>query len=288
MRARMAGWLVTALLLAPAVPSLAWGPGTHAVVALGVAKARGASAGNDYLALQAVYGAAAPDIAWQAEEPLRSALGAAMHDEPGYLEPWELARPWSSVERAFAWGWLTHNQVWGADYYAHIGDPFEGAWPAAGPGYVVERAGLLAAAQGIPEDVAHDYVEVAIDLLVDQKFPGLRVGQMVRNAAASRDRQVPSLVVRSYADVPGASRVTIRALELEFRGGLAIYGEGLSRPTGQDDAAFAAGMAPLYGLSAAKSAACLGAARVLCQQPGAHYLDALEATVGLVAGGPWP
>ncbi len=290
MRGRTVGWLMMTmmLVLVPAGPAPAWGPGGHVVVAMAVAEETGASVGSDYLALQALYGAAAPDIAWRAEEPLRSALGAAMHDEPGYRAPWDLASPWSSVQRAFAWGWLTHNQVWGADYYAHIGDPFEGTWPAAGPGYVVERAALLASSQGIPEEVAHNYVEVGIDLLLDQQFPGLALGRLLRNAASYRDGQVPLLLVRSYADVPGAGRWTIRATELEFRLGLAVYGEGLSWPTGQDDAAFAAGMALSYGLTGEKSAACLGAAKALCREPGAHYLEALEATVELVAGGPWP
>jgi len=275
------------LVLVLAAPSVAWGPGTHAVVAMEVAEERGVTLPSDYILLQAVYGAAAPDLAWSAEEPLRSALGAATHDEPGYREPWDLARPWSSVQRAFAWGWLTHNQAWGADYYAHIGDPFLGTWPAAGPGYVVERAGLLASSQGISEDVAHDYVEVAIDLLVDQESPELGVGGLLGDAALSRSWQVPFLLVRSYADVPGASRWTIRGTELEFRVGLAVYGEGLSWPTGQDDAAFTVGMALIYGLSVEKSATCLAAAKVLCQEAGAHYLDAVEATVGLVADGPW-
>jgi hypothetical protein len=84
------------------------------------------------------------------------------------------------------------------------------------------------------------------------------------------------------------SRFTIRRLEVEYRAGLSVYGGALSLATGQDDAAFATGMAALYGLSLEKSATCLAHAKLLCQDPEAHYLDALEATATLVAAGPWP
>jgi hypothetical protein len=281
---RTAAWLAMVVLVLAAVPAAAWGPGAHVVVALGVAQQNGASVGSDYLALQAAYGATAPDIAWRAEEPLQSALGAAMHDDPGYREPWDLASPWSPVQRAFAWGWLTHNQEWGADHYAHIVSPTDGA----GPGYIVAQAAVLAEAQGIPEEVAHDYVEVAVDLLLDQQYPGLRLGGVLKSSAASRDSQVRSLVVKSYADVPGANWWTIRALEATYRAGLGAYGEGLSWPTGADDGAFATAMALMYGLDVGKSVECLAGAKALCQDPEAHYVDALQATVGLVAGGPWP
>ncbi len=239
-----------------------------------------------YLLLQGLYAAGAPDIAWQAGAP--DQLGAATHDDPGYLEPWLLASPSSAVQRAFAYGWLTHNQVWGADYFAHIGDPLYGTWPAPGPGYVVERAAALAADQGISEDAAHNYVEVAIDLLLDQQFPGLDMGGVLGDAADRRDPAIPSLLVRCYADVPGANRFAIRWLELEYRTGIAVYAGTLALPAGQDDAGFAAGMAVAYGLSAEKSTACLAAAKLLCEAPDAHYLDALDATVVLVANGPWP
>ncbi|MHC5035090.1 MAG: hypothetical protein ACYTFZ_08645, partial [Planctomycetota bacterium] len=102
MRTRSAGWLVLMLVLLAAAPGLAWAPGGHAVVAKGVAYENGLTLPNNYLVLQAAYGAAAPDVAWSAEKPLRSSLGAATHDDPGYWEPWDLARPWSGVERSFA------------------------------------------------------------------------------------------------------------------------------------------------------------------------------------------
>jgi hypothetical protein len=280
--------LVVLVVLVASLPAFAWGPGAHAVVATEVAAAKGVTVSNEYLLLQGLYGSSAPDFAWFASEPLASALGTATHDDPGFCEPWDKARWWSPVQRAFAWGWLTHNEVWGADYYAHVGDPLAGTCPAPAPGYVVERAAALSIQMGIPEDIAHNYVEVAIDLLLDQEDPSLQLGQRLVSAAASRDWQVPVLLIRSYADVPGASRLTVRALEGAHRAYLGIYGQGLALPTGPDDAAFAAGMAALYGLTPANSAASLAAAKVLCQDAAAHYQDALSATIALVANAPLP
>lgn len=288
MRARYGMLLVAALIAAVAAPAAAWGPGGHAVVLTGAAEARGVSAPTEYLYLQAIYGAIAPDLAWQASGQLRVDLAAATHDEPGYREPWDRARAGVAAERAFALGWVSHNQAWGADYYAHLGNPFLGTWPAAGPGYVVERAGVVAARCGVSEEVAHDYVEVAVDLLLDQQHPEWGLGELLQDAVASRDWRVPRLLARSYADVPGANWLSIRTLEGTFRLGSSVYAGTLALPTGQDDATFSTGMAVLYSLSVSESAACLAEAKAVCQEDGAHYEDALATTIALVASGPQP
>ena len=107
-------------------------------------------------------------------------------------------------------------------------------------------------------------------------------------SAAQRSSQVPSLLVRSYADVPGASRLMIRSLETTFRTGMTAYAGALALPTWQDDASFAAALAVYHGLSPDKSASCLSAAKELCLAPEADYREAIEATIALVAVGPWP
>ncbi len=288
MRRTAAGWLMLVLLVFAVLPAAAWGPGGHAVIAAGAAVERGIVFPSDYLLLQVIYGAAAPDLAWGADEPLKGALGVATHDSPGCFKPWQLARSWSTVERFFAGGWVSHNEEWGADHYAHTEYPLPTAASASRPGYVVDRAGALAVSQGISEEIAHYYIEVAIDLLVDQQFPELSLGSMLASASYQRDGRVPPLLAKSYRDVPGASGIGVRLLETEFRASLAVYGETLALPTGSDDAAFAAGMAILYGLTPQKSASCLAAAKAMCQDPEAHYADAIYATIDLVAATPWP
>jgi hypothetical protein len=61
----------------------------------------------------------------------------------------------------------------------------------------------------------------------------------------------------------------------------------LGLPTGQDDAIIARGLGLVKGIGPAQSAACLVEARAICQEPGADYQSALDATVALVANGPW-
>jgi hypothetical protein len=179
---------------------------------------------------------------------------------------------------------LSHNQAWGADHYAHIESPLV---PGA-PGYVIERAALLAAAEGIDVETAHDFVEAAIDLLLDQEHPEYGLGGLISRAASSRDSQIPNLLVRSYADVPGANWLTIRRLESTFRAGMIVYGQTLALPSGSDDALFATGLAALHGLALDQAGECLAAAKVLCQDPDASYDTAITSTIALVSAGPWP
>ena len=80
----------------------------------------------------------------------------------------------------------------------------------------------------------------------------------------------------------------IGIVTISDRASQGVYGDALSLPTGLDDSLFAAGMALRYNLSLQKSAACLAVAKALCQQPLTHYKAALDATIELVAGGPWP
>lgn len=278
--------LVVLLVLGSALPLLAWGSATHAALAVGIAQEQGRSFGGRYYLLQAAYGAAAPDLAWFASEPLRTNLGNATHYEPGCREVWDLADPHSRIERSFAFGWLSHNDSWAADNFAHNINPLSD--PLVAPGYIVARGNALEAQYGVPDYLSDQYVEAAVDLLLDQQMPGLKLGSLLSSAARKRDGRIPDLLVKAYADVPGAGSLNIRSLETTFRAGMITYGAGLARPTGADDAAFAQSMAVYFGVGPVESAQYLAAAKSVCQEPSAHYLGALEATILLVAGGPWP
>jgi hypothetical protein len=287
MRKWIRGSLVFLLILAVAMPALAWGTAAHVAIGLGVAQARHLNLSNRYLLLQALYGTTAPDFALVAREPLKSALFEATHEDPGYLEVPGLANPLSPIERAFAFGWLTHNQVWGADLYAHLLDPL--LEPPAPPGYVVERAIALRAlgSGAISAQAAHDYIEAAVDLLLDQQPPNLGLPTLLRMAAYYRDPRIPRLLARAYGDVAGGPAKII-ALESAFRSYAAGYARVLALPTGQDDALVAYALAAVEGLTPARSAAVLAQAKALCLEPEHNYRDALLATIALVASGPWP
>jgi hypothetical protein len=71
------------------------------------------------------------------------------------------------TQMAFANGWLTHNEKWGADYYAHTNYPTGEGW--SGKGYVDEKIDELTdpeAFPSLPSDFAHYAIEVAIDYLL--------------------------------------------------------------------------------------------------------------------------
>jgi hypothetical protein len=293
------GSVVMLLLLVAATPALAWGPGAHAVIGLGVARQltqpQSVPLVNRYLALQAVYGMAAPDMAQVAPQPLKIVLFAATHDAPGFLAVPKAANLASPVERAFSFGWVTHNQAWGADFYAHIQNPLPSplAQPQPQPGYVTDRAAVLvalAAQDGLAltDAAAHDYVEAAIDLLLDDQIANRQLALLLWQAAIWRDYRIPWLLARAYAAPLGLDPAVIRAVETGFRSFLAAYGGVLALPSAQRDAAIAAGLAKVHGLTMPQSVGVLAGAKNVCQQPGASYLAAIQATVALVAAGPWP
>jgi len=153
---------------------------------------------------------------------------------------------------------------------------------------VEERAALLAAAEGLDGGAAHNFVESAVDLLLDQEYPEYGLGGLLSRAASARSSRIPGLLANSYADVPGANWLTIRTLESAFRAGMIVYGQTLALPSGADDAAVATGLATLHGLSLERAGDCLATAKALCQEPGADYATAITATIALVAAAPWP
>lgn len=156
---------VLPLLIITSSPALAWGSATHALIAKAIAGdfISAPPLLRGYLQLQFAYGAIAPDLAWVAQPAITESLGHATHRAPGYDDVVQIGQPDRTALIAFSLGWLTHNEdpgeAWGADFWAH--DESEG--------YVVEKASVLAASAGIPEGLAHDYVEAAIDLLIDHQ-----------------------------------------------------------------------------------------------------------------------
>jgi len=104
------------------------------------------------------YGSIAPDLALYVASPGKWPTAFA-DTHYAYIDLRRYA--WTSDQRAFAKGWLTHNEDWGADYYAHIEYP-----PGNGVGYVVGKAEILSSGTGINPEFAHFVIEVAIDLLL--------------------------------------------------------------------------------------------------------------------------
>lgn len=111
------------------------------------------------------YGSIAPDLALYADPGKWATSFEDTHYN--YIDLRFYA--WGFTQEAFASGWLTHNEAWGADYYAHRVNPLGGnicATDGYYQGYVIEKACLLSSETGIHPEFSHYAVETAIDWLL--------------------------------------------------------------------------------------------------------------------------
>ncbi len=219
------------VLLAPAAS--AWGPATHAYIAQRLPYAQLLWSG------QKLYGAMAPDVNNFFPESLRVNGFLQTHYAPpviapGFLAVWDTAH--TSIQKAQAIGFLSHNEMWGADSFAHneLADH-----PS---GYVITKAGLLCQrlqaqllAFGlwntygafITLDNCHFVLEYGIDLLMKQKDPAL--GLRVSTAALLRSPEFPTLLANAYNST-GITPDQWKQAEAEFRSFAVQYGFELQQP----------------------------------------------------------
>lgn len=244
--------------------------GTHLYIAKNVNNNPGV-----FLNYQNMYGSMAPDLCYTAPLALWTALETATHEYPGYLKVKYAAL--TSAQKAFARGWITHNAYNGADYYAHRVSPITG-YP---PGYVPEKAAQLIAA-GAPPALAAIYVEVAIDLLLENNQDRL-LGHEIVLSAYFRDWTIPHLLVKAY---PEFDPNVLKSAESAFRYFSILYGRTLALPTPYDKYRFADGIA-LLGFAMGtfvtrdQSRAYLQGAIKLCE---GDYADAISETIKKIAG----
>ncbi len=223
-----------AMLLLAVTSASAWGPATHAYIAHQLPYA------PLLMDHEKVYGAMAADINSFLPEPQRSAGFLQTHyapplAAPGFTEVWYTADTY--VQKAEAIGFLSHNEMWGADSYAHN----ELAIPPSG--YVITKAGLLRnrlqaqlTAYGLWEtygayitpDNCHFILEYGIDLLMKRKDPvlGLRVSQ----AALLRSPQFPALLANAYSGAAAITPEQWKQAETDFRSFALQYGFELQQP----------------------------------------------------------
>jgi len=237
--------ILTALVLIlglGASQAWAWGSASHTYI-------------NDRLNRQGLgqknlgemYGGVAPDLFNYLFAPYQPDLYRQTHDH--FLKVWEAAGPGrSSVKRALAYGFVSHNDLWGADVTAH----HNGLTFGQGQGYVVAKAQAMKpiliatlASWGVvlPDavalDLSHNFVEYGVDVLV--KSLDARVGVKMADAALKRNPTFPALLVQAYGDevavALGSSREKaaqlILAAEQSFRKTKIYEGQALI----QDDAA---------------------------------------------------
>jgi hypothetical protein len=211
--------------------SYASGYAAHAYVAAKLNKERGQRNENE------IYGAMAPDLFNFSFHPAVYAEGG-LYYQLHYLfgQVWGQKR--TGMEKGLAYGFITHNDLWGVDYTAHHASRTRNPEQ----GYVITKAELLSAmapelAMMVGEDAAlelcHTFVEFGMEVLTKRIDP--RIGQEICSAAARRDPRFPALLARAYAegfapffgDDPELAAQVIMQAEGEMREMLWVYGQML-------------------------------------------------------------
>jgi len=224
--------LLTSLLIAPEASP--WGSAVHAYIDDHLGTNRPVRNANE------MYGGMAPDVFnYLFDHPDRlQFLYAQSHNN--FMRLWEVAH--RRLGRSVAFGFVSHNDVWGADSTAH----HQCTQCNAPYGYVIAKAqwmvkyaslSILGISDEVALEVHHNIVESAVDLLIRRQDP--HVGQRITAAALLRSPDFPALLVDAYArdfsrhfDLTrsGAAK-TIAAAEMNFRRMMLQYGQILM----QDD-----------------------------------------------------
>lgn len=298
---------IRALCLAGALFSTtahAWEAATHAYIEAHLLKKQGQA--NAEVLFNRIYGANAIDLFNFDFTASGQANSAYLHDttQDNFLKVWQKAG--SGPLRAFAYGFVSHNNTWGMDSTAHN----SGITVGRGEGYIMAKARTLAAIlkpvlespevglvlpDAVLLNVSHQLVETGVDFLVRSIEPS--IGHTLLAAAFNRSAAAPDLLVAAYAadfSVRAGSRaqaeLVIRTAEAVFQGRMIAYGWALTQENAFDLVADGmAGIAEGYlGLPPGSGAALLPiikqaifASMSLCAQ---DFEKELRATTGWVNG----
>jgi hypothetical protein len=178
-------------------------------------------------------------------------------------------------QRAFAKGWQTHNEEWGADFYAH------GKYPNYN-GYVIKRAeGLINYFNGqLNEDLAHFAIEVAIDLLLVKSQDHLLGGKLL-GAALLRSSEDLKLLAKTFVSENNPSSQTLAGGESNFRNLVIEYATALTLPDPlRMEALGALGVQISGGLLDSQTVQnILLKAMDLCSDPNHYYMVPINASI---------
>lgn len=216
---------VILILLSP-VFAQSFNPGTHIYIA-------GEVFPNCIDKIDLYYGSIAPDLVLYADvaPSVLEDLFPATHYE--YIDLRSSA--WSPVQRAFAKGWLTHNEWWGADHFAHID------FADYGDGYVYKKAeGLRKMIEDLKipwepwgREFGHDVIEVVIDLLLKEQDS--KLGVKILEAALFRSWEDRNLLMRVLVWRERVTDwVTLATAEKNFRNIVVQYAIALSLSSPED------------------------------------------------------
>lgn len=231
--------------------AFSWNQPTHAYIA----DKLGARVGRDNL--NEMWGSVTPDFFNYVFDPALCPGWVSDQTQGTYsdtfLKVWEAAD--TNFEVALAYGFVTHNQGWGADHTAHIACRTCGQ----NDGYIIVKAGQLLSAPypADPEQtfaevfenalgmspgeaslVAHVVIEEAIDIRLANEVDPL-IGRKLATAARNETKGFQPLLVKAFSadyaahcfagDYSKAARV-LTATEKKHRKDMIFIGEAISRP----------------------------------------------------------
>lgn len=179
------------------------------------------------------YGSIAPDLAlYVSNQDKWSTAFDDTHYDYKDLRPYA----WSSIQKAFAKGWLTHNEEWGADHYAHIEYTINGV--TSYKGYVIEKAESLYEETGLDPGFGHFVIEIAIDLLLKNDDP--KLGEKLLGANLLRSWQDRNLLANVLVwRTRMTDWATLASAELTFRDLVGRYAMAYALPSPYDKCALA-------------------------------------------------
>jgi hypothetical protein len=181
---------------------MAWERGTHAFIADKLKKA-----GGPYN-IDEMYGAMAPDVFNYLFTTPNVAFRNYLYDQTHHqFLKVKAAVKWG-YEKSSAYGFLSHNNVWGADSTAHIAS----RTLLPGEGYVITKAkmldnwlfanvpqyaALVSEAPAVGVDICHNVIEAAGDIVLARR--GASVGAKLMEIALRPKPHMQNLMVRAYA-----------------------------------------------------------------------------------------
>jgi hypothetical protein len=241
------------------ITALCWGNATHIYFAHHL----GAKHGSQDI--QEMYGAVLPDAFNFMFDANGQFLYLQTHDNFEQMN----SLAWNAPLKSVAFGFTTHNQLFGADWTAHINSFTRDTGYAVSKGIelapkliptlttILTDAGVdpgtaeYVASQLAPA-LGHDLTETAVDILVKRNIDPV-IGYRIAIAAKYRYKETPLLLSAAYADLlsdfAGISKeeaaATIIAVENSFNEYIFQYGTAFALPEKKTIALLAQQTAPL-------------------------------------------
>ena len=266
-----------------------WGSATHAYIIDQLMRKGGPP--------RLMYGAMAPDVFnyFFQDLTLRDQLYAMTHFD--FMKLWNASK--GPSDRPSAYGFVSHNNVWGADSTAHL----KSLTFMPNEGFVITKAKILwdlikaefPFGDELGVSICHDVIEAAVDLLIKKLDPN--IGNRLVDSARSADKKILELLNKAYlGDVTmlvgseALAKYLIAQNETGFRYAVLQLGNALKQKSPNDLNAIAAIFSALgqqaYGIDVppAVVATVLGLAMWVSTDPlfGPDCFNEIYATIDFV------